>query len=167
MISTNWLPKEPVPPVTSTEASLQVSVPSLWLAFTPCSPCRLLPDWLEDGQEVEVELADVPVEVAGVTEHHLEVLFQQGRLDQVLAGARELRPAGGEVCGKRHRASRAPPEQPPDALAGRHRSARPLDVGPRRRAIHVSEERLELARELRQELRVQVRRPERRRPAAV
>src|SRR5207249_5435683 len=36
MISTNLFPNEPVPPVTSTEASLQSSVPSLPLAFTLC-----------------------------------------------------------------------------------------------------------------------------------
>src|SRR2546425_789030 len=36
MSSTNLFPKEPVPPVTSTEASLQFSGLSLSLAFTPC-----------------------------------------------------------------------------------------------------------------------------------
>src|SRR3989454_4332882 len=36
IVSTNLFPNEPVPPVTSTEASLQSSVPSLPLAFTLC-----------------------------------------------------------------------------------------------------------------------------------
>src|SRR2546428_1307814 len=36
MISTNLFPNEPVPPVTSTEVSLQSSVPSWRFAFTPC-----------------------------------------------------------------------------------------------------------------------------------
>src|SRR5882724_7177219 len=39
MSSTNVFPKEPVPPVTSTDASLQFSVQSRKVAFTRVSPC--------------------------------------------------------------------------------------------------------------------------------
>src|SRR3989441_3198604 len=60
MRSANLFPKEPVPPVTSTEASLQFSVQSLSLAFTPC---LRVSRWLESAILQRLDLRELePIE---------------------------------------------------------------------------------------------------------
>src|SRR5439155_26952818 len=70
MISTNLLPNDPVPPVMRTDASLQVTGPSVVTAMV--SPSVLRPDRPEHRQEVKVELPGQRIEVERVAEHHLE-----------------------------------------------------------------------------------------------
>src|SRR5438876_710955 len=61
MISTNLFPHEPVPPVTSTEVSLQSSVPSWRFAFTPC--LRVVWWWLWSAILERLDLRELePVE---------------------------------------------------------------------------------------------------------
>src|SRR6266511_4048860 len=89
MTSTNLLPKDPVPPVTRTDASRQLTGPSVAIAMIPS---RLLPDRPEHGQEMEMELPSQRVEVARVAKDHLEAGAQGVGLDEVLPGPPERLP---------------------------------------------------------------------------
>src|SRR3989449_2877303 len=84
MISTNLFPNEPVPPVTSTEVSLQSSVPSWRFAFTPC--LRVVWWWLWSAILQRLHLSELePVEpgvgLVGRSEEHTSEL--QSRLHLV------------------------------------------------------------------------------------
>src|SRR6266542_1115941 len=155
MISTNLWPNDPVPPVTRTDASPQLTGPSVVTAMV--SPGSLLPDRPEHGQEMEVELPGQRVEIARVAKGHLEARPQGVGLDEVLPGSPERLSQRVEIRRARQVASGAPAEDPPEPGADRHPRARLLEVGPGRRAVDVADEGVEVAGGLGERLGVDVR----------
>src|SRR5215471_18454973 len=111
------------------------------------SPAWLRGDRPEHGQEVEVELAREPVEIARVSERDLEVLFHETGLDEMAARTPELGPQGVDVGRFAEAAGRR---------AGDETAQRPERSLPRR-TVHMPDEGAELVRELGEGRRVRVR----------
>src|SRR5438093_3083631 len=106
MISTSLFPKEPVPPVTSTEVPLQSSVPSWRFAFTPC--LRVVWWWLWSAILQRLHLSELePVEpgVGLVGRQDLGVaadgLHSPAGYDDDFVRAHDRREAMGDDAGRR------------------------------------------------------------------
>src|SRR5215470_20266663 len=98
------------------------------------SPAWLRGDRPEHGQEVEVELAREPVQIARVAERNLEVLFHETGLDEMAARTLDLGPQGVDVGSFAEAAG----GRVGDEAAQRPERSRP------RRTVHMPDEGAEL-----------------------
>src|SRR5580704_6883252 len=160
MISTNLLPNDPVPPVTITQLLLQSNPERAVIeAALPLS----FPHRSQHGEQVEVKFPRERVEVPGLPELDREVLGHRLGLDQALSGSAQRAPHRLEAIRPRDRRPLpARGQQPSQPEREREASTRCLEIHPRRPAVHVAKECVELRGKLRNELRVTVRGEKRR-----
>jgi hypothetical protein len=114
----------------------------------------------QHGQQMEMELSGLRVEVARVPEQDLEARRKGVRLDEMLPRPLEGGALDVEIARSRQTAAGRLREEPPQPSTDRDPAARLLEVDPRRRAVYVTDEGIEFAPELRERLPVGVGRQE-------